>query len=150
MVDFPQQHGVLLPGNVSPPADAPWNVAPPHPQSAPSYYPLPVPGQPHGYAGVVVPDGMFPPANAAGNRRPDGDWENNPLPVDIITQGQPQDLQYVDMANHYRANENPLLYEHHPHVINNYAGVALDFPPQVQAAAPAPVCIDLAFPHTRI
>ena len=55
----PQQHEVYFPGNASPPADAPLNGAPPHPQSTPSYYPLQVPvlGQPHGYAGVA-PDGV--------------------------------------------------------------------------------------------
>ena len=60
MADFPQQHRqheAHFPGNASPAADAPWNVAPPHPLSVPLYYPLPVPGQPHGYAGVV-PDGV--------------------------------------------------------------------------------------------
>jgi hypothetical protein len=59
MADFPQQHEVQFPGNASPAADAPLNDAPPHPQPAPSYCPLPVPGQPHGhgYAGVV-PDGV--------------------------------------------------------------------------------------------
>jgi hypothetical protein len=54
MADFPQQHEVHFPGNASPAADAPRDVAPPHPQSAPSYYPLPVP---HGNAGVM-PDGV--------------------------------------------------------------------------------------------
>ena len=39
-------------------ADAPWNIAPAHPQPGPPYYPVTVPGQPHGYAGVLVPDGM--------------------------------------------------------------------------------------------
>ena len=59
MADFPRQHEVHFSGNrdASPVADAPWNVAPPHSQSVPSYYPLPVRGQPHGYAGVV-PDGV--------------------------------------------------------------------------------------------
>ncbi|KAF8488313.1 hypothetical protein F5888DRAFT_1893412 [Russula emetica] len=42
------------------------------------------------------------------------------------------------MANYYGANEHPPLHEHRPHVINNHAGVALDFPPEAQAAAPAP------------
>ena len=65
-------------------------------------------------------------------------------------QGQPQDLQYVDTANYYGVNEDPLLHEHRPHAINNYAGIAPDFPPQAQAAAPAPVCTDLTFPpHTH-
>lgn len=54
------------------------------------------------------------------------------------------------MTNYYGVNEHPPLHEHRPHVINNYAGVALDFPPQARAAAPAPVCTDLSFPHTRI
>lgn len=53
------------------------------------------------------------------------------------------------MANHLRADEHPPLHEHRLHVINNYAGGALDLPPQVQAAAPAAVCIELTFPHTR-
>lgn len=57
MVDFPQQHEVHFPGNASPVEVAPWNVDPPHPQPAHSHYPLPVPGQLYGYAGVV-PDGM--------------------------------------------------------------------------------------------
>ena len=60
MVDSPQQYEVHVPGHrdMSPAAaDAHWNVTPPHPQSVPAYYPLPVPGQPHGYAGVV-PDGV--------------------------------------------------------------------------------------------
>jgi hypothetical protein len=57
MADSPQQHEVRFPGNASPVADAPWNDFPPLPQSVPPYYPLPVPGQPHGYAGVV-PDGV--------------------------------------------------------------------------------------------
>jgi hypothetical protein len=55
MADFPQQHEVYFQGNAD--APLPVNDAPPHPQSAPSYYPLPIPGQPHGYAGVV-PDGV--------------------------------------------------------------------------------------------
>jgi hypothetical protein len=54
------------------------------------------------------------------------------------------------MANNYGVNEHPPLHEHRPRVINNYAGVALDFPPQSQAAAPAPVCTDFTFPHKRI
>ena len=55
------------------------------------------------------------------------------------------------MANHrYGANERPQLHEHRPHVINNNAGIALDYQPQAQAAAPVPVCTDLTFPHTRI
>jgi hypothetical protein len=57
MADFPQQHEVHFPGNASPAAGAPRNDAPPHPQSAPSYCPLPAPGLLHGYAGVV-PDGV--------------------------------------------------------------------------------------------
>lgn len=56
MADFPQQREVHFPVNASPAADAPWNVPPPHPHSAPMYYPLPVPGQPHGYAGVAPDD----------------------------------------------------------------------------------------------
>lgn len=54
------------------------------------------------------------------------------------------------MADYYGVNERPTLHEHRAHVINDYAGVVLDFPPQAQAAAPAPVCTDLMFPHTRI
>lgn len=56
MADFPQQHEVHFPANASRAEDTPRNVVPPHPQSAPSYYPLPAPGQLHDYAGVV-PDG---------------------------------------------------------------------------------------------
>jgi hypothetical protein len=88
--------------------------------------------------------------NAAGNLRPDDDQENNRPPVNIAAQGQPQGLQHVDMANYYGVNVDPPPYEHRAHVINNYARVALDFPPQAQAAAPAPVCTDLTFPHTYI
>lgn len=54
MADFPQQYEVHFPGNASPAADAPRDVAPPHPQSVPSYYLLPAP---HGQAGVM-PDGV--------------------------------------------------------------------------------------------
>ena len=54
------------------------------------------------------------------------------------------------MVNHYRANEQHPLHEHGPRVINNYPGVALDFPPREQDAAPAPVRADLTFSHTRI
>ena len=56
MADFPQQHKVHFPGNASAVVDAPLNVALPYPQSASLYYPLPVPGQPYGYAGVVKND----------------------------------------------------------------------------------------------
>ena len=93
---------------------------------------------------------QFPPADVAVNRRLDDDRENNPPPVDIAAQGQPQDLQYIDMVNHYRPNEQPPLHEHGPRVINNYNGVALDFPPRAQDAASVPVCADLTFSHTRI
>ena len=93
---------------------------------------------------------QFPPADVADNRQPDDRQENNLPPVDIAAQGQPQDLQYIDMVNHYRANEQHPLHEHGPRIINNYNGVALDFPPRAQDAAPAPVCTDLTFLHTRI
>ena len=46
-----------------------------------------------------------------------------------------------------------LVHEHRDQVIDNYVGVALDFPAQAQAqaqAAPAPVCTDLIFPRTCI
>lgn len=60
MADFPQ-HEIHFPGDAiaaAATAYAPWNVAPAHPQPEPLYYRVPVPGQPHGYAGVLVPDGM--------------------------------------------------------------------------------------------
>jgi hypothetical protein len=57
MADFPQRDEVHFPGNASPSADAPRNVAASHPQSAPLYYRLPVLEQPYGYAGVG-PDGV--------------------------------------------------------------------------------------------
>jgi hypothetical protein len=53
------------------------------------------------------------------------------------------------MANSYGGNERPPLHEHRRHLINNYAGVAFDFPLQEQAAAPALVCTNLTFPHAR-
>jgi len=58
MADFPQQLEVHFLGNASPAADAPRNIAPPNPQSAHLYYLLPVLGQPRGYAGVLVSDGV--------------------------------------------------------------------------------------------
>jgi hypothetical protein len=54
------------------------------------------------------------------------------------------------MADYYGVNEHPPLHEHRAHDINNHAGAVFGFPPQAQAAAPAPVCTDLTFPHTRI
>ena len=47
MADFPQQYEVHVPERT---------VSPPHPGPAPPYYPVPVPGQPHGFAGVVPDD----------------------------------------------------------------------------------------------
>jgi len=73
-----------------------------------------------------------------------------PYLFNIAAQGHPQDLQHVDMANYCGTNEHPPLHEHRPRAINNYAGVALDFPSQAQAAAPAPVRTDLSSPHTYL
>ena len=65
-------------------------------------------------------------------------------------QGQPQDLQYVDMGYYNMANDHPPPHEHRDHAINNYAGVALDAPAQAQAAPSTPVCIYLTFKHTHV
>ena len=73
-----------------------------------------------------------------------------PPPVEnIVTQGQPQDLRYVDMGHYGMANDHPPLHGHRDHAIN-YHGVALDVPAQAQAAPPVTVCTDLNFPHTYI
>jgi hypothetical protein len=72
------------------------------------------------------------------------------MPPTVAAQGQPQDLQYVDMGYCNMVDDHPPLHEHRDHAINNYAGVALDVSAQAQAAPPAPVCTDLTFPHTRI
>jgi hypothetical protein len=101
------------------------------------------------YACVVV--FQFPPANAAaGNYRPGEDRENISSPVeDTAAQVQSQDVRYNDMGYYNMANDHPPLREHRDHAISNYAGVVLEFPAQAQAAPPAPVCIDLTFPHTH-
>jgi hypothetical protein len=74
-----------------------------------------------------------------------------PPPIEnTAAQGQPHDLRYPDMGYCNMGNDHPLLHEHRGHVINNYAGVALDIPAQAQAAPLAPVCTDLTFLHTQI
>ena len=74
-----------------------------------------------------------------------------PPPIEnVAVQGQLQDLRYVDIGYNDMANDYPPLHEHRDHVINNYAGVALDVPAQAHAAPPAPVSTDLTFPHTLI
>ncbi|KAF8487036.1 hypothetical protein DFH94DRAFT_11681 [Russula ochroleuca] len=115
--------------------------APQDPQSAPSSYLRPIPGQLRGHS-CVVRDAMFPPANAAGNRRPVQDREDIPPPVENIAgQGQPQDLRYIDMGYYDVANDHRPLHEHRNHAINNRAGVALDVPAQGEAVPPAPIDI---------
>jgi hypothetical protein len=72
------------------------------------------------------------------------------LPVEnVAAQGQPPDLRYVDMGYYDMPNDRPPTHEHRDYGINNYAGVALDIPPQAQAP-PAAVCSDLFLLHTHI
>jgi hypothetical protein len=56
-MDSPQRREDHFLRSAPPAADAPWNTtafpAPQHPQSAPSPYPRPIPGQLRGHAGVV-------------------------------------------------------------------------------------------------
>ncbi|KAH9990050.1 hypothetical protein BJV77DRAFT_1014771 [Russula vinacea] len=141
-MDFPQQRGVHFPGNAPPAAGTPGTAAfqaSQHPRSAPSSYHHPVPGRPRGYADVVQ-DAVFLPANAAGNHRPDENWERVlPLAENPAAHGQPQDLRNVDMAYYDMVNDHPPLHERHAN--NNYAGVALNL--NVPAQVPAPVPIDI-------
>jgi hypothetical protein len=155
-MDPPQWREDHFQGNTIPAVDAPWNAtafpAPQPPQAAHSSHPLPVPGQPHGHAGIVR-DTVFPPGNAAGNHRPVQDWEDMPPPVENFAgQRQLQDLQYVDMDHYDMGNGDPHapLHEHRGHAIDNYAGFALDVPARAQAALPVPVCTDLTYSHTHI
>ena len=73
-----------------------------------------------------------------------------PLPVEnVTTRGQPQDTHYIDMGYYDMANDLPSLHEHRDHVINDYAGAALDVPAQAQAAPPVPVSLSSLF-HIHI
>ena len=68
----------------------------------------------------------------------------------IAAPGQPRPLRFADMSYHNMSNDQPPLHEHRDNAINNYAGVALNLPAQVQAAPPVPVCADFTFPHMYI
>lgn len=66
-----------------------------------------------------------------------------PPPVEYtVAQGQPPDLQYIDMGHYGMANNHPPLHGHRDHAINHH-GVVLGVLAQAQAAPPATVCTDL-------
>ena len=130
-MDFPQC-GVPFLGNAST-TDAPSSATP-------SSYLCPVSRHTRGQE------------HAAGNHSLGEDWVDMPAPVEnTAAQGQPQDLQYIDMG-YNMANDRPPPLEHRDHTINDYAGVALDVPAQAQvAAAPTvPVSTNLHFAYTYL
>ena len=65
-------------------------------------------------------------------------------------QGQPQDVQYLDMGHYHVADGRPPLHGNHDHAINSYSGAAPNVPTQAQAAPPDPVCTNLICTHTHI
>jgi len=86
--------------------------------------------------------------DAAGSRQPNDDRENISPPVDNrAAQGQPQDLQYVDMGYYGMANDFPPPQGHCDQIIGDNAGIVHGVPAEDQTAplvAPAPVCRFLA------
>jgi hypothetical protein len=149
-MDFPQQREVLFLGNQFHAADEPQNAtafpAPQHPQPAPSFDRdrRPLPGQPHGHAGVlrdaVVSNWHrdIPPFTRA----------HTPPPVENIA--AQQDLQYVDMGYYDMANDYPPPQGHRDHIIGDNARIDQDVPAQAHVAPPEPVCTDFTLPHTHI
>lgn len=90
--------------------------------------------------------------NAAVINRTDEDWEDMPelAAQNTSAQGQPQDVQYLDIGHYHIANGHPPLHENHDHAINNYAEAVLDVPAQVQAVPSDPVCSNVTCTHTHI
>ncbi|KAI0293568.1 hypothetical protein BC826DRAFT_969102 [Russula brevipes] len=102
-----------LPGNTCPAAGVSWGAtphpAPQRPQSPPSSYRHTVPDQLRGHA-ATIQSAVLLPVNAASYRRPDGHWGAVPSPLpNLAAQGEPQDLQYMDMSNHDMVHYRPSL-----------------------------------------